>query len=179
MRHVSRGVLVAFAALLAVSACSRDRTPQLMNIRSQTRSPDEFTILPTKQLQLPQDLASLPDPTPGGTNITDPTPEADAIAALGGNPASATRSGIAAADGGLVTQAGRFGVNPDIRTILAAEDLEFRRRNNGRLLERLMNVNVYFKAYRSQSLDQHLELERWRKLGVRTVGAPPDPLTTK
>lgn len=179
MRHVSRGIVIAVAALLAVSACNRDRVPQLMNIRSQTRSPDEFTILPTKPLQLPDDIASLPEPTPGGTNITDPTPEADVIAALGGNPASATRKGIAAADGGLVTHAARFGVNPDIRAVLAAEDLDFRRRHDGRLLERLMNVNVYFKAYRKQALDQHLELERWRKLGVRTVGAPPDPLTTK
>lgn len=179
MRHVSRSFVIALAAMLALTACNRDRVPQLMNIRSQTRSPDEFTILPTKPLQLPEDLASLPEPTPGGSNITDPTPEADVIAALGGNPDSVTRKGIAAADGGLVTHAARFGVNPDIRSVLAAEDLDFRRRHDGRLLERLLNVNVYFKAYRSQSLDQHLELERWRKLGVRTVGAPPDPLTTK
>lgn len=171
--------MFAFVAMLLLSACNRDRTPELMNIRSQTRSPDEFTILPTKPLQLPEDIASLPEPTPGGTNITDPTPEADAIAALGGNPDVLARKGIGASDGGLVTYASRFGVNPDIRGVLAAEDLDFRRRHDGRLLERLFNVNVYFKAYRTQSLDQHLELERWRKLGVRTVGAPPDPLTTK
>ena len=39
-----------------------------------------------------------------------------------------------------------------------------------------MNVNVYFKAYAEQSLDQHLELQRFRRAGIRTVSAPPDPL---
>jgi hypothetical protein len=47
--------------------------------------------------------------------------------------------------------------------------------NDGRLLERLFNVNVYFKAYRSQELDQYLELQRLRRLGIRTPAAPPDP----
>ena len=64
----------------------------------------------------------------------------------------------------------------DIRDVLAAEDLEFRSRNRGRPLERLFNVNVYYRAYKKQSLDQHVELERWRKAGVRNVGAPPDPV---
>jgi hypothetical protein len=43
-------------------------------------------------------------------------------------------------------------------------------------LERLFNVNVYYRAYKKQSLDQHVELERWRRAGVRNVGAPPDPV---
>ncbi len=169
------GYGLAVLAVLTMAACERG-APQLMNIRSQTRSPDEFTILPTKPLQLPEDLASLPDPTPGGSNITDPTPEADAVAALGGNPEALSRTGIAAGDGGLVSYAARFGVSRDIRDVLAAEDLEFRSRNRGRPLERLFNVNVYYRAYKKQSLDQHVELERWRKAGVRNVGAPPDPV---
>ncbi len=51
--------------------------------------------------------------------------------------------------------------------------LEYRRRNNGRVLERVFNVNVYFNAYRKQSLDQYAELERLRARGIRTVSAPP------
>ena len=43
----------------------------------------------------------------------------------------------------------RFGVDGGIRSTLASEDLEWRRDNNGRILERLFNVNVYFKAYAS------------------------------
>ena len=42
---------------------------------------------------------------------------------------------------------------PACRTCLS-EDLEWRRDNNGRVLERLFNVNVYYKAYRKQRLDQ-------------------------
>ena len=61
-----------------------------------------------------------------------------------------------------------------IRTELAEDDLEFRRRNNGRVLERVFNVNVYFRAYKRQSLDQYAELERFRRLGVRTPAAPPE-----
>jgi hypothetical protein len=166
---------LALAATLALPACNRNKDPELMNIRSQTRAPDEFAILPVKPLELPEDIASLPDPTPGGTNRTDLTPKADAVAALGGNPAAVTPTGQVTRDGGLVTYASRYGVSSEIRTVLAAEDLEYRRRNDGRLLERIFNVNVYYRAYERQSLDQHAELERWRRAGARNVGAPPNP----
>lgn len=170
----------ALLAALALSGCGgRDKAPRLMNIHSQTRSPDEFAILPTKPLTMPEDLAKLPEPTPGGTNITDPTPEADAVAALGGNPAAVTPGKIAASNAGLVNYAGRFGMAADIRTVLAAEDLDFRRRHNGRLLERMFNTNVYFKAYRPMSLDPYEELAYWRRLGVRNVSAPPESQNKK
>ncbi len=74
----------------------------------------------------------------------------------------------------MVNYVSRFGVTPNIRGSLATEDLEFRRKNDGRVLERVFNVNVYFKAYRKQSLDQYAELERLRRLGVRTNSAPPE-----
>lgn len=141
-----------------------------MNLRSSTSGPDEFGILPTKPLAMPESLTDLPAPTPGGTNITDPTPRADAVAALGGNPA---RLGGTAGDGALLSRAGRFGTGADIRDQLAAEDLEYRRTHNGRVLERLMNVSVYNRAYAPMSLDQAAELERWRRLGLRTPAAPP------
>ncbi|SPH24788.1 hypothetical protein DEA8626_03825 [Defluviimonas aquaemixtae] len=172
-----RGVLLGAALML--SACGgRGKDPTLMNVRSASRSPDEFAILPTKPLQLPEDLASLPNPTPGGANITDPTPEADAVAALGGNPARLGPTTIAAGNGGLVSYAARFGTSADIRGVLAAEDLEYRRDNDGRLLERLANVNVYYRAYAPMSLDQYAELERWRRVGAKTVGAPPEEVFT-
>lgn len=165
---------IALIAALAMAGCSSNREPQLMHLRSSSAGPDEFGILPTKPLEMPESLAELPTPTPGGTNITDPTPEADAVAALGGNPARLKPgTGVSAADGALLARASRFGATADIRTTLAAEDLEYRRKHDGRLLERLFNVNVYLKAYRPMSLDQEAELERWRKLGLRTPAAPP------
>ena len=69
--------------------------------------------------------------------------------------------------------ASRNGRSGNIREVLAAADLEYRRRNNGRPLERLFNVNVYFDAYAPLELDQHAELLRWRRLGARTPSAPP------
>lgn len=178
--QIARGTtMVALIAVLAMSACGKkNKDPELMNIRPTGSGPDEFTILPTKALEAPDFTAALPTPTPGGANLTDPTPKADAVAALGGNPARvAPRNdgSIGRGDTTLVTHARRFGADRVIRQTLAAEDLEFRRKNDGRVLERLFNLNVYFKAYKKVSLDQYGELERFRRLGVRTPSAPPDP----
>jgi len=153
--------------LMAVVACSSG-DPQLLNIRNTEEGPDEFAVLPTAPLEIPDNLAALPPPTPGAPNRVDPNPERDAIAALGGNPARA-----AGASGDLINYAARMGVSGDIRPVLAAEDEEFRRRNDGRVLERTFGVNVYFDAYREQSLDRYAELERLRRMGVRTPAAPP------
>lgn len=168
----ARGVFaVASAAVLALAGCASDREPTLMNVRAQGNGPDEFAILPPKPLEMPESLAELPAPTLGGSNRTDPTPKEDAVAALGGNLRAA--GGIPSGDGALVGYAARKGLTADIRGTLAAEDLQFRRDNDGRLLERIFNVNVYFRAYEEQSLDQHAELARWRRLGARTPSAPP------
>lgn len=169
--------VAAMVAVLSLTACgglfNRDKEPKLLNVRSDSRSPDEFAVLPSKPLQMPPDVKTLPEPTPGGANITDPTPEADAIAALGGRPALLERGGVPAGNGALVSYAGRFGTAPSIRDVLAEEDLQYRRDHDGRLLERWFSVNVYFRAYEPMSLDQYAELERWRARGVKTVGAPP------
>ena len=42
-------------------------------------------------------------------------------------------------------------------TSFAAEDLQFRRDNDGRLLERLFSVNVYHNAYEGMWLDKYAE----------------------
>ena len=169
MRSARVVLAIAGAALLALSACGRDKAPDLMNLRSDSNGPDEFAILPPKALEMPTSLAELPAPTPGGGNLTDPHPQDDAIAALGGNPPAT--SGVS--DAGLYNYATRQGVTPGIREILASEDLEFRKKHNGRPLERLFNLNVYYKAYAKMSLDQHAELARWRAAGARTPAAPP------
>ena len=160
-------------AVLALSACASDKEPNLFNVRSS--SPDEFSILPTKPLQQPESYDSLPAPTPGGTNRADINPYSDAIVAVGGTEAAYNR-GATASENGLLAQAARYGAPANIRAQVAEEDLEYRRQNNGRLLERLFNVNVYNDSYRQQELDQHLEQERLQQRGVRTPSAPPDPL---
>ncbi len=162
--------LVLASVVIGLAACAGG-TPSLMNLRNTEAGPDEFAIVPTEELQMPADRAALPAPTRGGTNRADPNPEADAIAALGGDVTRAN-----AAENGLVAHASRFGVADNIRVTLAAEDEAFRGRNGGRLLERLFNTNVYFNAYRDQSLDRYAELDRMRRSGVRTPSAPPPGL---
>ncbi|MEO0693001.1 MAG: DUF3035 domain-containing protein, partial [Pseudomonadota bacterium] len=76
-------------------------------------------------------------------------------------------------DAGLISYTTRFGTDPAIRQELAQADLEFRRDNDGRLFERILNVNVYFDAYEDLQLDQRRELDRFRAAGVRTPAAPP------
>ncbi|WP_333817741.1 DUF3035 domain-containing protein [Tabrizicola sp.] len=170
MRAAKGRAVIAVAAMVTLAACGGRDAPQLMNLRS-GQGPDEFAIVPPKALEMPKSLADLPEPTPGGFNRTDQTPEADAAVALGGKPSAA--GGIPAGDSALYAHAARFGVDGGIRAQLASEDLKWRRDNDGRPLERLFNVNVYYKAYRKQRLDQQAELARWRKLGIRTPSAPP------
>ncbi len=171
-------IALAVALLgVSLSACgNREKAPPDLMIFPRTAGPDEFAVIPAKPLAAPEDYTALPEPTPGGADRTDPTPDADAVAALGGRPAALGRDNATPrTDGGLLSHAARFGVAPDIRQALAAEDLAFRHRNRGLLLERVFNVNVYFDSYAGQSLDQYAELRRLRRLGVRTPAAPPDP----
>jgi hypothetical protein len=158
-------------AMLVLSACGNDGPPDLMNIRTTSRTgPDEFSIVPPKPLELPESLTVLPEPTPGGINRTDPRPQEEAILALGGRP-----NGGAGGNAALMSTVSRYGTDPAIREELAAADLEFRSENRGRPLERLFNINVYYSAYADQSLDQYMELRRWRAAGARTPSAPPEP----
>ncbi len=166
---LQRFILVGL--MLVLAACGKD--DGLLNIKQEPgEGPDEFAVLPTKPLEMPEDLAALPDPTPGGTNRTDPTPEFDVAEALGGNAAVLSRR---SSDGALLAHATRFGVSPNIRATLAEEDARFRSNNRGRVLERLFDVNVYFRAYEFMELDQYAELERMRRAGIRTPAVPPDP----
>jgi hypothetical protein len=166
------GFIAGLGAVLLLSACAPE-TPELMNLRSSTGGPDEFAILPPKSLELPENLAALPPPTPGGSNLTDRDPAGDAILALGGKP-STPGEGYPAADAGLVAFANRFGTpSSNIRAQLAAEDLEWRRTHQGLLLQRWFNLNVYYQAYLPLALNPYAELQVWRAAGVATPSAPP------
>ena len=160
-------------SVILLSACAQD-DPVLMHAAGASNSdgPDEFSVSTNRALIEPESYAALPTPTPGGSNLADIDAVGDAVTALGGR---SVRSGGIPASSPLLAYASRFGYVPNIRSLLAAEDLEFRRRNNGKIMERLFDVNVYFDAYEPQSLDQQAELERFRALGVLTPASPPDP----
>lgn len=172
MRLISLG-FGCLTAVVLLAGCSTDG--QLNNINNSSEGPDEFAILPTKPLSLPSDLNQLPAPTPGGANITDPTPMADAVASLGGNPARLSARGVGAGDGSLIAYTGRGGVTPGIRQVTATEDAEFRSRRGRRLLETIAKTNVYNRAYRGQTMDPWPVLERYRRAGAQVPSAPPPP----
>lgn len=150
--------LLAFAALVACGQ-SRELTPNTVK-----SGPDEFALVPNKPLQQPKDFSILPPPTPGGDNLTDATPKSDAIAALGGRVPPVT--GV---DGGIVSYASRYGINPSIRADLDKSD-ERRRTTRGGFLG--FGKNSYEKAYRGLALDAWAEWERLRALGVIVPSAP-------
>lgn len=162
-------LILALSVAGIVAGCGTgDDELRLMNVRSTSSGPDEFSIVPPKSLEMPKDLRALPEPTPGGRNLTDQDPEADAIIALGGNP----RAGVAG-DAALVSAVSRNGVTQNVRSALAVEDLEHRQKNKGRFLDRLFGNNTYHRAYNDQSLDQSKEIWRWRSAGAKTPSAPP------
>ena len=168
--RLSRAVFLL--AILGLSACGADG--RLRDLRSNTGGPDEFSVLPSKELQQPSTYAALPVPTPGGSNITDQNPRGDAVAALGGRASALVPTGIPASEGNLVSYASRNGVDPQIRGELAEEDAQFRKRQARFTRIRITKVDRYKQAYRRQLLKSHDEAARWRAAGVRVPTAPPE-----
>ncbi|PID35111.1 MAG: pyruvate/2-oxoglutarate dehydrogenase complex, dihydrolipoamide acyltransferase (E2) component [Rhodobacterales bacterium] len=172
MRTVLEKSLLILCLATGLAACGGGN-PDLLNFAGSQSGPDEFSILPNKPLEKPDNMAQLPPPTPGGSNLVDPTPKADAVAALGGKPDRLNR-GANAGESAVIAHASRHGVAGDIRAVLAAEDRAWRDEHRPRLLERMFNVSTYFRAYEAMELDQYAELERLRARGIWTPTVPPE-----
>ena len=166
---VSRYVLLM--AVFAIAGCSNEG---LRDLRTNSAGPDEFMILPVKPLEQPRSFSELPEPTPGGANLTDPQPNADAILALGGRPSALNAQGVPSSDASLVSYAGRGGVPSNIRQTLAEEDEEYRKRR-GRLTQfRLFRTDRYNQVYRPQTMNP-FDVERTaRGSGIATPTSPPE-----
>lgn len=167
-----RGIIAVTILTLALTACGRGEG-KLRRVENTGSGPDEFTVLPTKPLQSPQSYNALPAPTPGGTNRVDTNPEAEGIAALGGNPAATAPSAVGAGDAGLVNHARRSGVTPNVRRKLAVEDARTRRRHGRVNIFNLGPLDDYTTAYQDQWLDAQAEKQRMQRRGVVTPSAPP------
>ena len=164
----SASLLIILSALL-LSACGE---PSLRELRNPGDGPDEFIVAPPLPLQEPENYSALPQPTPGGTNITDPSPLSDAANALGGQRTSAAGP-VPGVDAGLVSYASRNGVSPGIRTQLAKEDEEFRRRRGRFANIKLFPVDRYADAYRRQAINPEEVARIFRRAGIVTPKAPP------
>jgi hypothetical protein len=167
MRLMQAGMIVFACALL--SACANTG---LRELDKPGEGPDEFRIVPGKPLQSPEDYASLPAPTPGEGNLTDQQPLNDSVAVLGGRRPAAGGA-VPSRDGAIVNHASRFGRDGSIRTQLAAEDEDFRRRRGRFTNIRIVREDNYGKVYRNELLDPRAEQRRWRRAGARTPSAPP------
>lgn len=158
----------------ALAGCARgDKDVTLKKIRNTGEGPDEFSIVPGQPLQAPDDFSSLPPPTPGAPNLTDPDPRAQSIAALGGNPDAVARGTVPAGGSALLDHTRRFGVDPAVRERLAREDREVRRKYGRVNIIRIGPNDNYTQAYEKQWLDAARETERLRRRGVLTPAAPP------
>ena len=159
---------IILSSVLLLTACG---DKPLHDLDARRNSPDEFLVLPSKPLEQPENYATLPAPTPGGSNITDRDPQAEAILALGGRPNS---SGIPAGDGALVTAASRYGVQGDIRETLSAEDVKRRKRAGILANIKLFPVDRYAETYEREALDPYDVNTAYRRAGVPTPSAPPE-----
>ncbi len=165
MRLLHIGLILG---LCAVSAC--DRTG-LRELDRPGEGPDEFLITPGKPLQEPTDYAALPEPTPGGVNLTDQLPLEESVALLGGRRSGAGGP-IPGADGAVVNHASRFGRDGAIRETLAVEDEAFRKRRGRFTQIRLGRRDRYNLVYNREKLDAQAEFVKWRRAGARTPSAP-------
>lgn len=166
---------VLMMGLIGLAGCSSvGRDIGLHRLKTNSGTPNEFAIVPNKPLQQPESYNALPSPTPGSANRTDQTPKADAVAALGGNPAQVNAGGTpSGGDAALVNRATRYGTEPGIRTQLASEDLEYRKRKS-LFSFKLFPEDEYNKAYEEQSLDSRSALDAYRRAGAQTPSAPPE-----
>lgn len=167
-RRCCRAILIA--APLALAACGEGGLAGALRSSGVASTPDEFMVLPTRPLEMPQSFSALPAPTPGAVNRVDYRPHAEAIAGLTGAPGQAGN-----ADGtALVAQAGPR--QPGIRQELAVEDVAWRDTHHGLLIPRLIAKDKDTVTYQPMILDSAAEFERLRAAGVQQPAAPPESL---
>jgi hypothetical protein len=167
MRSSSALRTVILLVTLALAGCGEQGlVGGLRSAGVGANTPDEFLVLPTRPLEVPPDLTALPPPTPGARNRVAYDPEEEAITALSGRPPAA-RPGAP----GLVAAAGPTA--PDIRRVLAEEDVAWRQANRPLLFERWFGSDDDRLIYERMLLDADAELARLRARGVRTPAAPP------
>ena len=147
-------LVVCVAGAVSVAGCSGS---------GQKKRADEFAVLPTVPLEIPDDVTTLPVPN-DGQNLVDKRPKASAIAALGGRAGVAGRT--SGDDASLLGVAMRFGVEPDIAEVLYKEGAAARRSARGTGIERAFGYNAVKRAYKNQTLNEAEEAARLLALGV-------------
>ncbi len=110
------GILVS---LFLLSACSSDDT-RLRDLYDVGTGPEEFAVLPSKPLTIPNNLTKLPAPDASAGNLADPTPKRDLIEKLGGSIDDT--DSISKRDKNLLEYVSRAGVDTNILAVDAIND---------------------------------------------------------
>ncbi len=168
-------ILTTVLVVSAIAGCDTSQgVGRFFADKTKDNGPDEFGIVPTRPLELPADFVTLPEPTPGARNRTDPLPDHDAVAALGGQPSRLDSTSVPSSENALLSAATRNGTTTNIREVLKQEDEAFRDDNGPRLLERLFKVNTYLRTYEDQTLKARKVNEQLRRNGLKTPTVSPE-----
>ncbi len=152
------------------SGCQNTNLASVLREAGVGGSPDEFMVLPTRPLEIPQDLNTLPVPKPGSVSLVDYRPKESAVAALTGGPtAVGTASGAALVAAVPPASAG-------IRTVLANEDVTYRENNKGLFFQRMFTKDKEALIYSAELLNPKTEYNNLQAAGVRTYPATPSVL---
>jgi predicted small secreted protein len=159
-------------ALIAATLLAGCENKGLRQVTARGDGPDEFVVVAAKPLEQPENLSVLPEPTTGGFNRSDQRPLEDVVAKLGGQRES-PKTAVPKRDAALVNHASRFGLNADIRVLLAQADADFRRRQGRFAQIQLFPEDRYRQAYRREVLNAGATARMFRKAGIPTPTAPP------
>lgn len=149
---------------------------QIGNIAKLLRtSPDEFSVLTKRPLEMPRDFAALPPPEPGKPSTRDIDPQAEARAALAFDPvpASAAASTPSATETAILSSAGP--ADPNIRATLATEEAASGEEFNDYLLYRIFpGMRAAQGDLYPNAIDAEAERVRLLESGVtpRRTGLP-------
>ena len=169
------GRALAWAALragaLRARRLRRGRARRQACARPASRgTPDEFMVLPTRPLEMPQNLAALPPPTPGAVNRVDYRPHTEAVAGLTGRPGPAGSGGARAGRRGRPARPGDPHRSSPRRTWSGARPTTGGCSSAGSARDREALI------YRPMVLDAPDAFEQQRARGRQVPAAPPAAL---
>ena len=163
---------IILGSIVILGGCS---SSGLVRFKNNSGGPDEFLVMPVKPLTDPGSYSALPAPTPGGSNLADMNPLADAVVALGGRASALENQGVPSGDAALVSHASRYGVPSNIREDLAETDAKFRKRKTRSSRWRLFSKDRYGEAYKKAATNPFDETSWLRRNGINTPSSPPGP----
>lgn len=167
-------LLASAAIVITLAACTGQEgdVPDLSRYHSKG-TPDEFAVVVYERIDIPAKGDELPTPGTVGTRVLQ-RPEAKATIALGGRDTNRRDGETPSGDATLTTYMASLGTRDDIRQVIAQEDLELRKANPGRYLEKVFGSNIYYRVYEDMTLDAYEETDRLAGLGYRVLQPPPE-----